>query len=95
MKYHQLMLVRKTRKLLYNNNNNNNETHKVPRDFAIQTDPLIPTRRPHLVIIKQTNKQTKKRICRFVDFAGRPQNEDKIKRKYRKIFGSWQRTKKL
>ena len=41
-----------------------NDTHKLLWDFNIQTDPLIPTRRPDLIIITK-----KKRICKIVDFA--------------------------
>ena len=42
-----------------------NDTHKLLWDFNIQTDQLIPARRPDLIII---NKK-KKRICKIVDFA--------------------------
>ena len=41
-----------------------NDSHKLLWDFNIQTDPLIPARRPDLIII---NKE--KRICKLVDFA--------------------------
>ena len=41
-----------------------NDTHKLLWDFNIQTDHLIPTRRPDLIIINK-----KKRICKIVDFA--------------------------
>ena len=41
-----------------------NDSHKLLRDFNIQTDHLIPPRRPDLIIINQ-----KKRICKIVDFA--------------------------
>ena len=41
-----------------------NDTHKLLRDFNIQTDHLIPARRPDLIIINK-----KKRICKTVDFA--------------------------
>ena len=41
-----------------------NDTHKLLWDFNIQTDHLIPTRRPDLKIIKK-----KKRICKIVDFS--------------------------
>ena len=43
-----------------------NDTHKLLWDFNIQTDHLIPARRPNLTII---NKKKKKRICKIVDFA--------------------------
>ena len=42
-----------------------NNSHKLLWDFNIQTDLLIPLRRPDLIII---NKK-KKRICKIVDFA--------------------------
>ena len=41
-----------------------NETHKIPWDFEIQTDPLISARRPDLMIVNK-----KKRTRRIVDFA--------------------------
>ena len=37
-----------------------NETHKLRRDFEIQTDYLIPARWPNLVILnKKENQQSK------------------------------------
>ena len=42
-----------------------NDTHKLLWDFNIQTDHLIPARRPDHII--SNNK--KKRICKIVDFA--------------------------
>ena len=62
------MLVGKNRKEwnINNNNNNNtnmnpapvleNDTHKLQWDFNIQTDHLIPARRPDLIIIKKKKK---------------------------------------
>ena len=41
-----------------------NDSHKLLWDFNIQTDHLIPARRPDLIIINKT-----KRICKIVDFA--------------------------
>ena len=41
------------------------DSHKLPWDFNIQTDHLIPARRPDLIII---NKK-KKRICKIFNFA--------------------------
>ena len=41
-----------------------NDMHKLLLDFNIQTDHLIPARRPDLKIINK-----KKRICKIVDFA--------------------------
>ena len=40
------------------------EGHKLLWDFNIQTDPLIPARRPHLIIITK-----KKSICNIIDIA--------------------------
>ena len=41
-----------------------NDSHKLLWDFKIQTDHLIPARRPDLIIINK-----KKRTCKIVDFA--------------------------
>ena len=41
-----------------------NDSHKLLWDFNIQTDHLIPARRPDFIII---NKKT--RICKIVDFV--------------------------
>ena len=41
-----------------------NDTHKLLWGFNIQTDHLIPARRPDLIIIYK-----KKRTCKIVDFA--------------------------
>ena len=41
-----------------------NDSHKLLLDFNIQTDNLIPARRPDLIIINK-----RKRICKIVDFA--------------------------
>ena len=41
-----------------------NEIHKILRDFVIQTDTLIPARRPDLVIIDK-----KKGTCHVMDFV--------------------------
>ena len=41
-----------------------NDTHKPLWDFNIQTDHLIPARRPHLIMFNK-----RKRICKIVDFA--------------------------
>ena len=41
-----------------------NDTHKLLWDFNIQTDQLIPARRPDLITIKK-----KKITCKIVDFA--------------------------
>ena len=51
-----------------NNNNNDNKWHaSLLWDFNIQTDHLIPARRPDLIIINK--KKKKKKICKIVDFA--------------------------
>ena len=47
-----------------------NDTHKLLWDFNIQTDHLIPARRPDLIIINK-----KKRICKIVDFAVQNKSE--------------------
>ena len=36
-----------------------NDTHKLPWDFNIQTDHLIPARRPDLIIINKKRKFVK------------------------------------
>ena len=47
-----------------------NDTDKLLWDFNIQTDHLIPARRPDLIIINNNNNNNnKKRICKIVDFA--------------------------
>ena len=47
-----------------------NDSHKLLWDFNIQTDHLIPARRPNLIIINKKKKEKKeKRICKIVDFA--------------------------
>ena len=43
-----------------------NDSHKLLSDFRIQTDHLIPARRPDLIII---NNKKKKKICKIVNFA--------------------------
>ena len=46
-----------------------NATHKLLWDFNIQTDHLIPARRPDLIIIKKNQKKKKrkkKRTCKIV-----------------------------
>ena len=45
-----------------------NDSHKFLWDFKIQTDHLIPARRPDLIIMNNKKKK-KKRICKIVDFA--------------------------
>ena len=47
------------------------DSHKLLWDFNIQTDHLIPARRPDIIIITHPSKKKKKkkRICKIVDFA--------------------------
>ena len=52
-----------------------NDTHKLLWDFDIQTDQVISTRRPDLIII---NKK-KKKICKIVDFAVPADHRIKLK----------------
>ena len=60
-----------------------NETHKILRDFKIQTDHLISARRPHLVIMNKKKKKKKKEREKLpnsgLHHPDRPQG--KIKRK--------------
>ena len=51
-----------------------NTTHKLQWDFNIQTDHLIPARRPDLIIINK-----KKRTCKIVDFAVPADHRIKLK----------------
>ena len=68
-KDHQLVLMWEACKKCNNNNNNNN---KLLWDFNIQTDHLIPARRPDLTIInkKKENLQNSRLCC-----PGWPQNK--------------------
>ena len=50
-----------------------NETHGIIKDFEIQTDHLIPARRPDLEL---NNKQ--RRTCHFVDFVVPTDHQVKI-----------------
>ena len=58
-----------------------NDTHKLLWDFNIQTDHLIPARRPDLIII---NKKKKKKICKIVDFAVQADHRWKLKESEKK-----------
>ena len=51
-----------------------NDSHKLLRDFDIQTDHLISARRPDLIIINK-----KKRTCKIVDFAVPADHRMKLK----------------
>ena len=55
------------------------ETHKLLRDFDIQTDHLILARWPDLIIINQ-----KKRTCKIVDFAVPADHRVKLKENEKK-----------
>ena len=55
-----------------------NATHKLLWDFNIQTDHLIPARRPDLMIIEK-KKEKKKRTCKIVDFAVSADHRIKLK----------------
>ena len=54
-----------------------NDSHKLLWDFNIQTDQLIPARRPDLIII---NKKENLQNCRFCCLGG-PQNKSEGKGK--------------
>ena len=56
-----------------------NATHKLLWDFNIQTDHLIPARRPDLIIINK-----KKRTCKIVDFAVPADHRIKLKKSEKK-----------
>ena len=43
-----------------------NDTHKLLWDFNIQTDHLIPTRRPDLIIINNKNKRIFAKLSTFL-----------------------------
>ena len=53
-----------------------NDTHKLPWDFNIRTDHLIPARRPDLIIINKKKKKENLQNCRLY-CPGRPQNKSK------------------
>ena len=56
-----------------------NDTHKLLWDFDIQTDHLISTRRPNLIIINK-----KGRTCKIVDFAFLADHRVKLKESEKK-----------
>ena len=41
-----------------------NETHKISRDFEVQTDHLISARRPDIEIVNKKKKKKKKKVKR-------------------------------
>ena len=57
-----------------------NNTHKLLWVFDIQTDLLISTRRPNLIVINNR----KKRTCKIVDFAVLADHRIKLKEKEKK-----------
>ena len=66
-----------------------NKTHKILCDFEIQTDHLIPARKPDLVLIYEKKKNVSKCILPFQRTA-----EWKWKKAIRLVLRPYQRTKK-
>ena len=56
-----------------------NDSHKLLWDFNIQTDHLIPARRPDLIIINK-----RKRIFKIVDFGVPADHKINLKEKWQK-----------
>ena len=81
-----------------------NETDRILWDFEIQTDHLIPLKRPELVVANQKKKKKKKsqkkkkkdikRTCRIVNFAVSADYRMKIKENERQVLGPCRRTLK-
>ena len=67
-----------------------NDSHKLLWDFNIQTDHLIPARRPDLIIINK-----RKRICKIVDFAVPADHRINLKESEKKVPRPCQRIKKI
>ena len=59
-----------------------NETHKILRDFEIQTDHIIHVRRPNLVIINKKENLSSSGFCH----SNRPHSENKRKWKERQVL---------
>ena len=57
------------KKFHFDHTNLENDTHKFFWDFEIQTDHIIFTRRPDLIIIQKKKKRKKKRTYIIFDFA--------------------------
>ena len=55
-----------------------NDLNKLLWDFNIQTDHLIPTRRPDLVIINNKKEEENLQNCRLC-YPGGPQNKSEGK----------------
>ena len=71
-----------------------NDTHKLLWDFDIQTDHLISTRRPDLIII---NNKKRKKICKIAEFAVPADHRIKLKEfekrdKYRDLTRELEKT---
>ena len=68
-----------------------NETYELICDFEIQTDHLIPTRRPDQVLINKNEE-----ICQQVYFTVPADHKVKIneREKYKQILGSCLRSEK-
>ena len=65
-----------------------NETHKLSRDFKIQTDHLISTRRPDIVIVNNKKEKFKKKTPENLSNSGlcchgKPHDKTERKRKGR------------
>ena len=67
-----------------------NDSHKLRWDFTIQTDHLIPARRPDLIIINK-----RKRICKIVDFAVPADHRINLKESEKKYLDLARELKKL
>ena len=64
-----------------------NQTHKILRDFEIQTDHLISARRPDLLIVKKKKKKKKKNLTNSGFYhSGWPQDKTEGKQKERLAF---------
>ena len=61
-----------------------NDSHKLLWDFNIQTDHLIPSRRPDLIIINK-----RKRIYKIVDFAVPADHRINLKEGARELKKLW------
>ena len=61
-----------------------NETHKILWDLEIQTDHLIPARRPDLVIVNKKKINRSFRIVNFSILADYSENQRKRKKKTKK-----------
>ena len=48
-----------------------NDTHKLLCDFNIQTDHLIPARRPDLIIINKKKKKKKRELAKLLMLLSR------------------------